>query len=142
MSEKICSRCYMIVDLNNFHRNSKSIDGRGSYCKSCVYAYQKQREENIKIQKMMDKLANPQPVVESITHKVCTKCHMLRILSDFKVDTRRRYQVGSRCKRCELIVEKERYYLSIIKKKLANTEIEKIEDVSEYINDDNDIFIN
>jgi len=35
MLQKICSKCKLDLDIENFCKDSKSKDGRQSYCKSC-----------------------------------------------------------------------------------------------------------
>lgn len=44
---KVCLKCAESKPLGQFHRRTKSVDGRGSRCKSCVNAQQAEyREEN------------------------------------------------------------------------------------------------
>jgi 5-methylcytosine-specific restriction endonuclease McrA len=41
---KVCSKCGVIKDANNFHKQTKSLDGLQSRCKECVQQYQKSDE--------------------------------------------------------------------------------------------------
>jgi len=43
--EKRCARCKKILPLTDFHKKTKSPDGKLSHCKVCECAYQKKRRE-------------------------------------------------------------------------------------------------
>lgn len=42
---KKCGKCGCVRDLVDFHKNSKSADGRGHWCRACVSCYMKQRNQ-------------------------------------------------------------------------------------------------
>ena len=42
---KICSRCKLAKDLDEFYNSSKSSDGKGGYCKDCVREYGRENAE-------------------------------------------------------------------------------------------------
>lgn len=47
MTEKTCTVCGRLLDLEMFNRNSKSKDGRASRCKDCMSVYNRKRYEKI-----------------------------------------------------------------------------------------------
>ena len=49
MKGKVCAKCGEWKTLEEYHKNKKTKDGRGTYCKECQKKYQKQwREKNPK----------------------------------------------------------------------------------------------
>lgn len=46
MEGKVCAKCGEWKTLEEYHKNKKTKDGRGTYCKECQKEYQKQWREN------------------------------------------------------------------------------------------------
>jgi len=91
MTSKKCTTCDVEKLLEEFYRQSANRDGHASRCKSCMQLLrplvgtllQKRRE-----------------LKATATHKVCTKCHTEKLLSDFRSCTRGIIGVSSWCKQC------------------------------------------
>lgn len=45
MTQKACRRCGTVLPLESFHRNAGMPDGRINYCKDCVWAQVKARQQ-------------------------------------------------------------------------------------------------
>jgi hypothetical protein len=66
--KKRCSRCKKILPLTDFHKKTKSPDGKLGHCKICECTYQKRRRET-----KPDILEKPAKTVPKVTKKVVKK---------------------------------------------------------------------
>jgi hypothetical protein len=86
---KRCPKCSAIKPLEEFHKNSRSKDGRAGYCSKCAIEYNKQRHKATYNHKLPKKVKN-----EKIH---CRKCEKYLDKSKF-------YRNLSYCRDCSKLV--------------------------------------
>jgi len=95
---KRCSRCGKVKLLDEFYRNSKSIDQHGAWCKSCSNKYRQAAREiyprKLKAMKATYDAGKGQVVKE------CSHCHEIRPIDDFYRNSWAKDQYQGWCKSC------------------------------------------
>lgn len=92
---KACTKCNVEKDLADFHKHSSSKDGYHWKCKKCVAHYQK--ELKAKYKKERDKLPKESAAGET---KTCTKCLVVKELSEFNKDVGTKDGHKPSCRAC------------------------------------------
>lgn len=82
---KICKRCDNQKAPDDFYACSSNKDGRASWCKSCVFSYQRERRN--------------QPKRECETKK-CRRCLLMKVSSEFSRNSQSPDGFGYSCKSC------------------------------------------
>lgn len=90
---KACSLCKKTFPLDDFHRDSRSKDGRRSRCSSCISSISKENSKKAPV------------IADGITHMRCPRCERLGRESRLPVDSfglARRKKTGknSWCRQC------------------------------------------
>lgn len=98
---KICSKCGQEKDLQEFHRNKKSKDGRHSHCKACRLAHNKEYNKR--------KYREMSPRIVIATTKTCPKCGQEKNIEEFHRSKRRKDGRYWCCKACRSEYNKKRY---------------------------------
>lgn len=96
-TRKTCSKCKTEKPLEEFIRDSSSVDGYATICKECKNKEGKEIREKSparqrRLQKERDALTR--------TKKVCTKCGVEKDLSEFYEDKKARDGHVAQCKEC------------------------------------------
>jgi hypothetical protein len=91
---KRCGRCRQLLPLTEFHRCVTKRDGHQIYCKLCISRCQKE--------KYSSKLTTNPLLSEDFgsSTKLCTKCHGIKLLTEFSKSRNSRLGVRGICKEC------------------------------------------
>lgn len=92
MNKKICTKCNIIKDTNQFYKLKTGKFGVDSKCKECKSEYEKNK--NVEY--------NPNEF------KVCKGCNIKKTTTDFHKHKSKKFGVDSRCKQCKNQYEKNR----------------------------------
>ena len=92
IASKECAKCAQVKDLSNFGLNSRYKDGHQSYCKECMYEYDKSRRE-----RLHPKEDKPQA---QEGYKVCNKCKTEKPLDQFHKSKSSKDGHKGECKEC------------------------------------------
>ena len=90
---KRCPRCTQTKPLDEFHRSSKSPDGRQGYCKTCVRDDQRERAE-------AHPRKNRRRVPAPEGYKWCADCDTIKRLDEFANNRRTADGHAQYCKGC------------------------------------------
>lgn len=124
---KECSKCGELKDLSLFSKRSGSKDGFRGHCKSCVNEnsrynckkyYSKNRDVllNKSKKRKLEKI-DPNSKIRTIkrlfkmcpeNHSICTKCELIKELSNFSKDFNRKNKVSAHCNQCKNDYRKKR----------------------------------
>ena len=100
---KVCSRCHIEKNLDEFCRHRGNPDGLNYQCKSCVKQYQ---DRNIEKRKLYDKkrvaLLKTRKIIDIKIplKKKCKKCGLIKPSRDFVRNRCKQDGLDSRCKMC------------------------------------------
>lgn len=98
MNTKKCTRCGEVKVLEDYPKDKRATDGRGSHCKVCQGKLKKAWKEK------QEKVVGPKQakVEQSIAtgEKKCTKCDQVKPLSEYHKDKRSSDGHYSHCKDC------------------------------------------
>lgn len=98
MNTKKCTRCGEVKVLEDYPKDKRATDGRGSHCKVCQGKLKKAWKER------QEKVVGPKQakVEQSIAtgEKKCTKCDQVKPLSEYHKDKRSSDGHYSHCKDC------------------------------------------
>lgn len=94
MASKVCPRCEMEKDYEEFYVNSRLKDGISTYCVPCTKLFLKESYEKRKAKKAAEqgsevpktstrKKKVTKKATKKATHKVCESCEKRKELSDF-----------------------------------------------------------
>lgn len=103
---KVCTKCGVEKQLNEFVKQAACRDGLHPRCKSCCNEYQKQylKTNKEKIRQRRRKYYQPkrkeQHSNEGLPLRTCAKCGIVKLLNDFNKDKSRKYGVKHVCKSC------------------------------------------
>lgn len=97
---KVCSKCNVLLPVNNFRENLKIKSGLHSQCNSCANTYVKKLP--------------PSDVVDG--HKMCLKCNELLPVNKFRENLTVKSGLHSYCIDCTIILKKDREPKVIIPK--------------------------
>ena len=89
---KTCSRCKEVKTFAEFAKAKHAKSGLTSECKACNKVY---RDSHKKVRKAKGIYPTP-------TTKTCTKCKVVKDLTDFHKDKNKKLGVHSACKPCDL----------------------------------------
>lgn len=91
MQTKRCNVCKEYKSLEDFHLQTKSVDGRQHKCKSCAIVYSKKRHEQRRLKLNLGRPGDPRPNRRKIFQaedgtwmKQCSKCKEILPETDFK----------------------------------------------------------
>ena len=116
METKVCTKCGVEKQINDFSPRKGVKSGRKSWCKEC--RNKSKRDKNAK-----RRLENPPKVrFYNDTHAECTKCGKIKLKSEFGEDETKA-GVSSWCRECYRITKRE---------KIANMPEEEKEQLLEY----------
>ena len=111
-AEKPCAICEIVQPLENFAKNNRRPDSRGSYCKPCAREkYHRPAAERKRLIQRPAVVTDENGMViwsEADGEQKCRKCHELKPLREFYWEAdkgRHRY----RCKNCHLDQSKQRW---------------------------------
>ena len=102
---KNCVKCGHSKELDDFHRTSISADGRVNTCKECKRVYDRNRHSAIRDGEMV--YVN-RPVVGA-AEKVCCRCGVKKIASEFYKRSKARDGLCSHCIDCAKLAKKAYY---------------------------------
>lgn len=104
MDFKVCSKCKESKPVDQFRKEVKMRDGRGSQCNTCVAASKREYYKNRKNGNSRIRLEEKQRLAAekaNITHKVCTKCKVEKPVSEFNSEGKNRPgKYKPQCKEC------------------------------------------
>lgn len=81
---KICKKCNIDKELDEFYKNKKSKDGYNHSCKECDGEYWRKPKE-----------------ILDIGYKRCSKCSEVKKLENFSKKNTRKSGISSTCKECD-----------------------------------------
>ena len=73
MEKKICKKCSIEKDLNDFYYNKRSSDKRMTYCIICQKEYKKNNKEKIKERKKEWDINNKEKILDSLLNLTLIK---------------------------------------------------------------------
>jgi len=98
MTQKKCSKCDVVKDYNEFHRNNKKKDGRRCECKECVNKYKK--EYRIKTKEKILKKYEENINNLNKKNKKCSNCEFEKEIEEFHKSVYSKDGRQNKCKEC------------------------------------------
>jgi len=95
--EKLCSRCKQWKYYSDFYKDKKTKDGLMFWCKECE---SKRTEHKRRSNKKYLRYEDRHRTVKRIKQKLCAKCSIWKVESDFSKNRSNRDGLNSWCKEC------------------------------------------
>ena len=92
---KTCTKCNTELDNDSFYKNSKTLDGLSSWCKTCTSNASKY-------------VPKPRKRAEKENHKHCAKCDSEKPITEFNANHRSKDGLSSWCKECKQAYDRAR----------------------------------
>lgn len=108
-TKKLCSKCKILKNLEQFHERSKKVKGiktiigHASYCKLCKREQTRKRHAYFKSQNLLEN--NNQEVI--LRTKKCCRCNEEKSFDEFHKNIQRQHGIGTICKPCSTIRQSE-----------------------------------
>lgn len=97
---KRCPWCGEVKSLDDFPNYSKSLDGKFTYCKTCMQERAKRPEESIPKRKPPRQSQAERAALLAQGLKMCSKCQIVKPINEFAADSRHADGLQSRCREC------------------------------------------
>jgi len=89
LNEKKCYTCKNILSIDNFTKLKSSKDGYNTFCKNC----RKLKDKRLKELKKL-------PVELIVSYKICEKCNISKLNSEFRINRKSNDNLFSICNTC------------------------------------------
>lgn len=96
IKEKVCTKCKLLKDLDDFHMQALGKGGRSSQCKQCTSKYDKERS-----------LKN---IEDKVCKKQCSICKQVKSSGEFPLNPHHKHGLNSSCKDCHNEYRKRRWW--------------------------------
>ena len=109
---KICTKCLITKEINEFYKNKSASDGHDTQCKDCTYATNKTRRERIAKEEGRRIVQSPKEA-KKLLHiglKRCPECKETKSINYFSKNRASKDGLGSHCLICSGLLSKQ--YLS------------------------------
>jgi hypothetical protein len=89
LTEKECNKCNVVLKIDNFTKLKSSKDGFNTFCKNC----RKLKDRRLKELKKL-------PIEIILSNKICEKCKINKLISEFRVNRKSNDNHFSICNEC------------------------------------------
>src|SRR3990167_10450246 len=111
-ASKVCARCGEEKNIGEFGREKGNRDGCDGICKQC-------NQVSRKAYHSMNKELHQAGDIEIPTTHICSYCHTEKTIGEFYKDTTTKRGYDSRCKKCTLIITRDRGNSVVVKGKIG-----------------------
>lgn len=118
----LCGKCNIEKSVSEFNKYTRTIRGYQSYCKQCVKEYNHKNKYNITIQRknyyidnkssllqkqkvkriqVRDKIKQNKQAILLLPTKICTKCKIEKLKTEYLSDKSKNDKLSSSCRSCK-----------------------------------------